>query len=104
MLNLKNKGGLFNNRAALFAALIAFAFSQILIVAHAAKYGDSPHDHFGQTCVLSLAAPGGDKYIAATTFVFAVLVSTWGVVTQSKQMERARIRVRAAHPRGPPSL
>lgn len=86
------------------AALFAFALSQILISVHAAKYGDGPHEHFGQACVLSLAAPAGDKFIAATTSVFAVLVSTWGVVTQSKQMERARIRVRAARPRGPPSL
>lgn len=104
MSNLKNKGGLLNSRAALFAALFAFAVSQILIGAHSAKYGDDPHEHFGQACVLALAAPAGDKFVSAASFVFAALVSTWVIATQSKQMERARIRVRAARPRGPPSL
>ncbi len=104
MRNLRKKGGIFNSRAALVAALFAFACSQMLIGAHAAKYGDGPHQHFGQACVLALAAPAGDKFIAAASFGFAVLVSTWGVVTGSKQMERARISVRAARPRGPPSL
>ncbi len=89
--------------AALIAAVIAVVFAQILIVAHAAKYGDGPHEHNGQACVLSLAAPGGDKLISTTAFVLAVVFSVWRISNIVAQTERARIVVRAAKPRGPPA-
>lgn len=91
-------------RAALIAAALAFALAQIVIVAHAAKYGDAPHDHDGQACVLSLAAPGGDKTLATAAFIFIGVVAVWRAADQVAQTELARIAVRAARPRGPPSL
>ena len=104
MADSGNHKGTTRSRAALVAALLAFAISQILIVAHGAKYGDGPHEHMGQTCVLSLAAPGGDKFVAAASFVFAAALVLLGFSLQATQLERARIPVRAARPRGPPSL
>ncbi len=102
---LDNKKNIWKSRsnAALIAAVIAFAFSQVLIVAHTAKYGDGPHDHHGQACVLSLAAPGGDKIIAAASFVFAAIASIWRISHQAEQTAPARVAIRAARPRGPPS-
>lgn len=96
---LKSRSG-----AALVAAVIALALSQILLSAHAAKYGDGPHDHNGQVCVLSLAAPGGDKLIATAAFVFAAFLAVWRIFCQSAESVCARIAVRAPQSRGPPSL
>lgn len=104
MADLKKIFGKSRARAALIAAALAFALAQIMIVAHAAKYGDGPHEHNGQVCVLSLAAPGGDKTIAAAVFVFVGIAAVWRVADQIAQSELARIAVRAAKPRGPPSL
>jgi len=91
-------------RAAFIAAALAFAFSQILIIGHAAKYGDGPHEHGGQVCVLSLAAPAADKFVAAAAFVFVGVVAVWRVANLAAQTQLARVAVRAARPRGPPSL
>lgn len=87
----------------LIAAAAAFAFSQILLSAHAAKYGDGQHDHGGQACVLSLAAPGGDKAIAAATAMVALFAGLWVAGLGPAQTERAAISIRASRPRGPPS-
>lgn len=90
--------------AALIAAVFALLASQALISAHAAKYGDGPHQHDGQVCVLSLAAPGGDKAIAATAFALTVILAVWRAGPFAAQTERAALKVRAARPRGPPSF
>ena len=87
----------------LFAAALIVALSQILIVAHATKYGEGPHDHDGQACVLSLAAPPVDKFIATAAFGFMAIVAMWRVAGSVAQTERARLAVRAARPRGPPT-
>lgn len=89
--------------AMLIAAVAAFAFSQILISVHAAQFGDGPHDHGGQACVLSLAAPGGDKAIAAAAAILAVFAGIWFAGLGPSQTERAAIAIRSARPRGPPS-
>lgn len=90
--------------AALLAAVACFAVSQILIAAHAAKYGDGPHKHNGQACVLCLAAHGGQKAVESAAFLFIAIVAVWRVADQIAQTERACVVVRAAKPRGPPSL
>lgn len=90
--------------AALFALVAAFAVSQILTSAHAAKYGDGSHDHGGQACVLSLASPSGDKVLESAVFAFAIIFVMWRLSSHVAQTERAHILVRAARPRGPPSL
>lgn len=87
----------------LFAAALIVALSQILIVVHATKYGEGPHDHDGQACVLSLAAPSVDKFIATAAFGFMAIVAMWRVAGSVAQTERARLAVRAARPRGPPA-
>lgn len=89
--------------AILIAAVAAFALSQIITAAHAAKYGDGPHDHGGQVCVLSLTAPGGDKVIAAAAVSLAFFAGLWRAGLGHAQSERAAIAIRAARPRGPPS-
>ena len=88
----------------LVAALAAFAFSQIVISVHAAKYGDGPHKHDGQVCVLSLAAPSGEKAISNTVFALVVVIAVWRAGPLFMQTERAAIAVRAANARGPPSF
>lgn len=99
LLNWRSRLG-----AALIAAVAAFALSQILVSAHAAKYGDGPHDHGGQVCVLSLAAPHVDKAIATATVVVMMSIAVWRAADQITQCERALLVIRAAQPRGPPSL
>lgn len=89
--------------ALLIAAVAIFVVSQILISVHVAKYGDGPHDHGGQVCVLSLATSGADKLIASAAFIVAVTFSFWCVTTQLAQTVRRPILVRAASPRGPPN-
>ncbi|MEO1240670.1 MAG: hypothetical protein AAFX54_02070 [Pseudomonadota bacterium] len=89
--------------AASVLAAAVFVIAQIFIVAHAAKYGDGPHDHGGQACVLSLAAPAGDKFIASTTLFIAAVFTLWRVSNHITQTERAHILVRASRPRGPPN-
>ncbi len=90
--------------AALFAAVIVLAASQIVIAAHTAKYGEGPHKHDGQVCVLSIASHGGVKAIPAAAYVLAVTLVVWRAGSFPAQTERAAIAIRAAKPRGPPSL
>jgi hypothetical protein len=97
-LNWRTKIG-----AALIAAVVAFALSQILVSAHAAKYGDGPHEHGGQVCVLSLAAPQVDKAVATAAVIVMLSVTVWRAADQVTQSERALLTIRAARPRGPPS-
>ncbi len=93
-----------NKGAALIVAVAIFTLVQIFVSVHAAKYGDGPHDHFGQACVLSLAAPGGDKFVASAAFVFAAAALTmWRVRFAAPQTAPALVRIRASHPRGPPN-
>lgn len=84
-------------------AAAGFVIAQIFVVAHAAKYGDGPHEHGGQTCVLSLAVPAGDKFIASATIFIAAVFMLWRVSNHVAQPERAHILVRASHPRAPPN-
>ena len=97
---------IWRNRAGamLIAAVAVFALAQIVISVHAAKYGDGPHEHNGKACVLSLAAPGGDKAVINAAAAFIVAVAVWRIGDAVAQTERARLVVRAARPRGPPSL
>ncbi len=87
----------------LIAVVAIFAFSQLVTSIHAAKYGDGPHEHGGQVCVLSLAAPDGDNFIPSAAFVLIVVFSFWRASNGFAQTERAHILVRAASPRGPPN-
>lgn len=88
--------------AALFAAVTAFLLSQIVLSAHAAKYGDGPHKHDGQVCVLSIATHNGDKAIANAAVVLAVAIAVWRIALQFSQPHLTPVAVRAARPRGPP--
>lgn len=88
----------------LIVAAIAVVFSQIVIVAHVAKYGEGPHQHNGQICVLSLAAPGGHKLIETASFSLVVVLAVWRIALSFAQTKSAPVLVRAAKPRGPPSL
>lgn len=90
--------------AFLVAVVSLFAVSQILTTAHAAKFGDGPHEHGGQVCVLSLVAPNLDKAFAAAAVLFVVANSVWRAADQLTQSERALLVIRAAQPRGPPSF
>ncbi|WP_425408646.1 hypothetical protein [Hyphococcus sp.] len=90
--------------AALIAAVAAFALSQILVSSHAAKYGDGPHDHGGQLCVLSLAAPQSDKAVSTAAVAIVMAIAVWRAADQVTQTERALLVIRAAQPRGPPSF
>lgn len=90
--------------ALLIAAAAAFALSGIVLEAHAAKYGDGPHEHNGKLCVLSLVAAGAHKVIETAPLVIVAVFTVWRAADQSAQTERALIAVRAARPRGPPCL
>lgn len=91
-------------RAALIAAVVAFALTQILTSFHAAKYGDSTHEHFGQACVLSLAAPGGEKLVATAGLVFAAAVlMLWRVCFVTARRAPALVRIHSTQPRAPPN-
>jgi len=88
--------------AILIAAVGAFFVSQILIVSHAAKYGEETHKHDGQVCVLSLAAHSVQKAVTSATFVLIVSAAVWVMAATAVETEKARVVVRAARPRGPP--
>lgn len=88
--------------AGLLAVLI-FVVAQIFMAVHTSKYGDGPHEHGGQVCVLSLAASSGDKVIASATIFVAAIFMFWRVSNHIAQTERAHILVRASRPRGPPN-
>ncbi|MHA7871965.1 MAG: hypothetical protein ACX939_06425 [Hyphococcus sp.] len=88
--------------AILAAALAAVVFSQIVTASHAAKYGDGPHEHGGQVCVLSLTAPAADKLLSGTVLALVVSVVIWRVANHAAETERSHVLVRAARPRGPP--
>ncbi len=91
-------------RVALIVVVAGFVLAQVFASFHAAKYGDSPHDHFGQACVLSLAAPGGDKFVASAGFVVAAAALTlWRVCFATPYCAPALVRILSAHPRGPPN-
>ncbi|WDI31205.1 hypothetical protein PUV54_14735 [Hyphococcus flavus] len=89
--------------AVLVAAVAVFALSQILVSAHASAYGDGPHDHGGQVCVLSLVAPHVDKAIATAAVAVLLSLTVWRAADQITQSEHALQTIRAARPRGPPS-
>lgn len=92
------------SRTELFALLaLVFLAAQSLATFHAAKYGDDPHDHNGQPCVMSIVSQQGDKFVAAGALIIAAVIITWRAAGAAAQTERARISVRAARPRGPPN-
>ena len=84
-------------------ATVAFVIAQLSISAHAAKYGDGPHEHGGQVCVLSLAAPATDKFIDNASILVVGSLFVWSISNLVAQTERAHILVRASRPRGPPN-
>ena len=90
-------------RAILAAAILVFVFAQMVLTVHETVHGDEPHDHDGVICAFSLAAPSGEKFIAATIVMVTVFFTLWGRDRNLAQTERARIVVRAASPRGPPA-
>ena len=87
----------------LIAVVSAFLLSQILSAVHSSKYGDGPHQHDGQACVLTLVKSGDDKAVPASAFVLFVAFTIWRAADQITQTERALVAIRAARPRGPPS-
>ena len=102
MIELKAKNWRSVNSAALLVALAAFALAQLFASVHAAKYGDAPHDHFGQACILSLA-PGGDKFVASAPAIAAAAVFVLlSISFVAPSPARTPVRIRAARPRGPP--
>ncbi len=91
-------------RAAFIVAVAAFVLAQIFASYHSTKYGDSPHEHFGQACVLSLAASGSDKLVASAGFVFvAAALTLWRVCFATPRRAPALVRIRSAHSRDPPN-
>lgn len=92
-----------NYRALMIAAVLAFVSSQLLVAGHQAQYGDEPHEHLGQTCVLSLAAPGGDKVVGASTFALTVLFAAWLIAPVLQQKAIVVVKRYSSGPRGPPS-
>ncbi len=98
-INLKGS----KSRAALIVAAVIVVFLQILIVSHAARYGDGTHEHDGKICVLSLAVSADHKFIATASFALIAIVAMRRLSGVVAQTERARLAVRAARPRGPPT-
>lgn len=89
---------------AIFAFVaLAFVAAQSFSAIHAAKYGEGSHEHSGVACVVSVISKSGEKFIGAATIAFAAVVVTWRAAGAVAQTERARIAVRAARPRGPPT-
>ena len=85
---------------ALAAILLA---AQGLVAVHAAKFGDKPHDHHGQPCVISLAGEHNDKAIANGT---AAIVAVFLVFAASHTPFRQFFTGQTALPacaRAPPS-
>lgn len=93
-----------DRRMAIFAVLaMAFVTAQSFGALHAAKFGDDPHDHNGAPCIVSVYSKSGDKFLTAATVAFIAVIITWRASAAVAQTERARIGVRAARPRGPPT-
>lgn len=85
------------------AAVLALIVTQALTGFHDAKYGSGPHDHGDAPCVISMVGEKSQKLIPAATFIFAALIISWRIGNVEAQTERARIAIRAARPRGPPT-
>lgn len=71
---------------------------------HAAKFGDKPHDHHGQPCVVSVISEQGDKTIAAAAFIFAVLFVSWATPKPAQLVSVSRDKEALRQPRAPPVL
>ena len=89
--------------AAFLVAASLFVVAQILAVSHAAKYGDGPHDHGGQPCVIALAAPGAEKAVSTAAIVFAAAVLGWRIALFTPVVSALPAPVHSARPRGPPA-
>ncbi len=90
--------------AALVAASFVFALVQSVAAAHAVKFGTAPHTHQGQVCVLSLAAPGGDKAAAPSPFVLFVALAFTALIAPPSRTAPATKPVPRPVSRGPPSI
>lgn len=90
--------------AVLTTVIVLFLGAQILTSAHAAKYGDGPHDHGGQVCVLSLASVGGEKFLTAGVIAVVLALASFSLSQTMHWTQPVRIRVSARRPRGPPSI
>ena len=89
---------------AIFAAVaLAFVTAQSFSALHAATYGEGSHDHNGVACVVSAISKSGEKFVDAAVLAFTATIITWRAAGAVSQTERARIAVRAARPRGPPT-
>ncbi|MEO1251138.1 MAG: hypothetical protein AAFW81_02180 [Pseudomonadota bacterium] len=92
-----------SGRAILFVLLAGFVIAaQSVIVAHAATYGDGPHDHHGNPCVVSVLTQAGENFTAGAAVVVIAVFAAWRRAPHQSQTQRAAIAVRAANPRGPP--
>ncbi|MEM8770766.1 MAG: hypothetical protein AAGD92_03850 [Pseudomonadota bacterium] len=103
MNQLRANSWLTRTRLALLAAAAAFFSLQVITAAHAAEYGDEPHEHAGQACILSFASIGDDKWAPASAFLFVGLLIIWRRSESFARSEIAHAPIRAAAPRGPPS-
>ena len=93
-----------NLGAMMIIAVAAFSLAQIFGSIHEAKFGDAPHDHMGQACVLALAAPGGDKFVPISAFAVAAMsLMLWRMNFASPQAALTIARIHALRSRGPPS-
>ena len=82
-------------------AVAALFLTQILSSSHAAKYGDGPHEHAGQICVLSLANPSGDIFTGAATVAVVVVVGFLSAEIRTPRRIRVAAVQQFAAPRGP---
>ncbi len=90
--------------AIMIIAVAAFSLAQIFGSIHDAKFGDAPHDHLGQACVLSLAASGGDELLPISAFVVvAMALMMWRMAFASPQAALTIARIHALRSRAPPS-
>lgn len=88
----------------LFVLLAAVLVSaQGLIVQHGAKFGDSPHDHNGQACIVSVLAKQGEHATSASALALAAIPCAWGLFAPPSQRAQASVLILSAPPRGPPS-
>ena len=93
-------------RLGLVLFLAVFFAVQTASVSHAVSFGDAPHDHDGQVCVLGVIA-GHDDVAAVpdipTTPTLIITATPTEHITRPYAAPLKTIAARAPPPRGPPS-
>lgn len=89
--------------AILAVVAVVFVAAQSFTALHTAKFGEGSHEHNGVACVVSVISKNSEKFLSVATIAFAAVIVTWRAAGAIAQTERARIAVRAARPRGPPT-